>query len=239
MAPLGLKEVVLKRNRLQNRQDNVPTIPKPSPTSSFHNNTPKIGGSEGVFIGLVVALTVIFLAACVAIFLLLRFSEPTARDRDRRRQFSIRRRGAPHPLPIGLHVPEASHGGSVTEKLGNMFRGRRAGSGWVQANNDEWDSGDEDTQFNMKLGAAQEGKHATLSEPDHGVAHDGQRASPRYAYDDPFDAPAVHVQGPSTQTPPEYHADASHPSYFPPATRGMSADSVHTFAGGTKFREDI
>ncbi|KAI0046915.1 hypothetical protein FA95DRAFT_1300066 [Auriscalpium vulgare] len=202
------------------------------------------------FIGLVIALSLIFLIACTAIFLLLRYSEPTERERSRRRQLSIRRRGVPHPLPIGLHDPAAPPSETLTEKLGNMFRGRRHGTGWVQASHDdEWDSADEDAHaLSMKVGAAQESKRATYVEQE-GTVGKEHRASPGVTpslpYDDPFDSPPP-AHGAATPSRPEYsHLQGGHAaegtiaSYHTAASRGMSGDSVHTFAGGTKFREDM
>ena len=92
-----------------------------------------------------IVLAGIVIAASAGIYFLLRYSEPSAADRaTRRRKYSIRRRGVrAHPLPIGLP-------GSLGEKIGNVFKGRRAGAGWVLARDDddyddagEWDTTDE------------------------------------------------------------------------------------------------
>ncbi|KAI0035027.1 hypothetical protein K488DRAFT_83489 [Vararia minispora EC-137] len=115
---------------------------------SARDATPKVNGSEGAFIAIIVVLAVIVVAACVGIFLLLRYWDPSDAERRRRRHLSIRRRGAPaaHPLPIGLRDPAPAVAGSLSEKLGQMFRGGRLfGSGWQPApDDDDWASGDEE-----------------------------------------------------------------------------------------------
>jgi len=104
----------------------------------YHSNAPKIGGSEAAFIVLVILLAIIVIAASAGIYFLLRYGEPSAADRTARRKYSIRRRGVQHPLPVGLP-------GSFSEKISNVFKGRRAASGWVPARDeeDEWDTTDE------------------------------------------------------------------------------------------------
>jgi len=96
---------------------------------------------------LVVLLAIIVIAASASIFFLLRNAEPSPADRAARRKYSIRRRGLrSHPLPMGLP-------GSFSEKIGSVFKGRRAGAGWMPARDfdddddlyagGEWDSTDE------------------------------------------------------------------------------------------------
>ena len=94
---------------------------------------------------LVILLAIIVIAASVGIYFLLRNGEPLPADRAARRRYSIRRHGVrSHPLPIGLP-------GSFSEKIGSLFKGRRAG--WMPARDvdddddlyegGEWDSTDE------------------------------------------------------------------------------------------------
>jgi hypothetical protein len=98
---------------------------------------------------LVILLVIIVIAASAGIYFLLRNGEPLPADRAARRKHSIRRRGVrSHPLPIGLP-------GSFSEKIGSLFKGRRAGTGagWMPARDvdddddlyegGEWDSTDE------------------------------------------------------------------------------------------------
>jgi hypothetical protein len=155
------------------------------------------------FIAIIIVLAVIVLAACTGIFLLLRYWEPTEQERNRRRRFSIRRAGASvaHPLPIGLR--DATPGapvGSLSEKLGNMFRGRRQGSGWQTApDDDEWDSGDEEMAVHRhertSVGHAPSALRRTIVEPDAVFAPPGH-ASPLESmtpaaavYENPFEPP--------------------------------------------------
>jgi len=97
----------------------------------------------------VILLAIIVIAASAGIYFLLRNGEPLPADRAARRKYSIRRRGVhSHPLPIGLP-------GSFSEKIGSVFKGRRAGTGagWMPARDvdddddlyagGEWDSTDE------------------------------------------------------------------------------------------------
>ena len=93
-----------------------------------------------------ILLAIIVIAASAGIYFLLRNGEPLPADRAARRKYSIRRRGVrSHPLPIGLP-------GSFSEKIGSLFKGRRAGTGagWMPARDvdddddgGEWDSTDE------------------------------------------------------------------------------------------------
>lgn len=83
---------------------------------------------------LVIALATIVIGSSVGIFILLRNGEPSAADRAARRKYSIRRRGVrTHPIPIGLP-------GSLSEKIGSVFKGR--GGGWVPARDDDGDDDD-------------------------------------------------------------------------------------------------
>jgi len=84
-------------------------------------------------------LAIIVIASLVGIYFLLHYGEPSPADRAaRRRKYSIRRRGVrTHPLPIGLP-------GSLSEKIGSMFKGRRAAAGWVPAGDGDDGDGDGD-----------------------------------------------------------------------------------------------
>jgi len=89
----------------------------------------------------VIVLAAIVILASIGIYYLLRDKEPSAAERATRRKYSIRRGSGgarKHSLPIGLP-------GSLSEKIGSMFKGRRSGAGWEPANDeaDEWDSTDE------------------------------------------------------------------------------------------------
>ncbi|KAI0312117.1 hypothetical protein OF83DRAFT_689530 [Amylostereum chailletii] len=223
------------------------STPSPSPTHT--SSAPKINGSEGAFVAIVVVLGVVFVLACVGIFLLLRFWEPNHHERERRRKFSIRRKEATrsaHPLPIGLHDPEAPVYGSLTDKLGNMFRGRRQGSGWVQTHDDDWDSGDEMTAVDhdsVSMGSALGGKRTTIIvEPDDKGTIEGLSASPMQVtpsgspravtYSDPFEGP---VDLSHRDDMSAYYSASSMASRD---TRNP-AQGAPGFLDGTKFKEDV
>ncbi|KAI0255349.1 hypothetical protein BJV78DRAFT_759738 [Lactifluus subvellereus] len=110
--------------------------------NQHHSNAPRIGGSEAGKLALSLRkwnIPIIVIAASAGIYFLLRYGEPSAAERTARRKYSIRRRGVhAHPLPIGLP-------GSFGEKISNVFKGRRAASGWVPARDeeDEWATTDE------------------------------------------------------------------------------------------------
>ncbi|KAI0263788.1 hypothetical protein BC834DRAFT_844362 [Gloeopeniophorella convolvens] len=209
------------------RQESLaPSSSTPTAAPTTHvSHAPKIGGSEAAFIVLVIALASIVVLASIAIYVLLRNSEPSAAERAARRKYSIRRRGVrAHPLPIGLP-------GSFSEKLGSVFKGRRAGAGWVPASADaddgldEWDSADEPlrererahshthaqyataaTEDSPRVGPAPASRRATLttaSESAHiprTASHVGG-PSEDYGGSEPDAPPRVHVQAPSVPTP--------------------------------------
>ncbi|KAH8980853.1 hypothetical protein EDB86DRAFT_3134538 [Lactarius hatsudake] len=179
------------------------TSTRPSSGSS----APMIGGSEAAFIVVVIALAAIVIFASIAIYCLLRKGEPSAAERAARRKYSIRGRGVrTHALPIGLP-------GSLSEKIGSVFKGRRTGSGWEPARDeaDEWDSTDEPLRVqhhhhhdpyeaHPRVGSAPPSHRATLTEAPESL-HASRMAS---RVEDPSeedfdgDGPSiVHVQAPS------------------------------------------
>lgn len=124
---------------------------------------------------LVVLLAIIVIAASASIYFLLRNAEPSPADRAARRKYSIRRRGVrSHPLPIGLP-------GSFSEKIGSMFKGRRAGAGWMPARDfdddddlyagDEWDSTDEP----LRVREREVDRHGDVSSSAYQEQHDGDK----------------------------------------------------------------
>jgi hypothetical protein len=126
---------------------------------------------------LVIALAVIVIASLAGIYLLLRYGEPSPKDRAARRKYSIRRHGVrTHPLPIGLP-------GSLSEKIGSMFKGRRAGTGWVPARDHDDDDDDgygygEDDGGGYRVGAdVWDSTDEPLREMDRG--RDGGEEYPR------------------------------------------------------------
>jgi len=210
----------------------------------IRDSTPKINGSEGVFVGIIVALSLIFIIASIGIFILLRYWEPSDRDRDRRRRFSIRRAGAEHTLPIGLPTltspfPQAT---TLREKLDNMFRsgGRRRGSGWHMANDEDWDDADEmvpgaDRQ-RASFGAAAAPKQRTIVEPETDFGPAGHASPMQFSpaatpsarpYDNPFE------EAHSAQTPRELHSTHEDVDAHP------LGPSSPIDSSGTRFKEDF
>jgi len=139
------------------------------------SHEPKIGGSEAAFVVVVVLLAAIVIAASAGIYFLLRYGEPSAKDRAARRKYSIRRHDVrAHPLPIGLP-------GSLSEKISSVFKGRRAGTGagWMPARDvdddedlyagGEWDTTDEP----LRVRDRELDRHSDLSLAYERQQHDG------------------------------------------------------------------
>jgi hypothetical protein len=171
---------------------------------------------------LVILLAVIVIAASVGIYILLRYGEPSAAERTTRRKYSIRRGGVrTHPLPIGLPS-------SFSEKIGNVFKGRRAGGGWVPARDeeDEWDTTDEPLRVRERdqphhdeayepqqqreefprVGSAPVSHRASLTvapeaaQVAHAASHVDADGSSSASFGRDA-SPVVHVQAPSVPTP--------------------------------------
>ncbi|EGN96305.1 hypothetical protein SERLA73DRAFT_185993 [Serpula lacrymans var. lacrymans S7.3] len=120
-----------------------PARPNVEAPVHVRREVPKLDGSQGGFIALVVALSIIIVISCTAVFFLLRNHEPTEQERTIRRERSHRYREEPE---FSTTVP-------LREKIGNMFsfwnkkgvgRGlysrRPTGRGWVQTGSgDEWE----------------------------------------------------------------------------------------------------
>ncbi|KAK0210154.1 hypothetical protein DFS33DRAFT_261936 [Desarmillaria ectypa] len=130
--------------------------------------SPKIGGSVGGFIALVVSLSLIILISCIAIFFLLREGEPSDEERAARR-----RRYRQQALEY-TYGPTSSPQSSWSSKVKSIFGGNSGSSkgskrGWVQAGSgDEWESE-----------SIEEGRHPDVS----------QRGSMQMTYSPPLDAP--------------------------------------------------
>ncbi|KAH9961125.1 hypothetical protein BC827DRAFT_1155555 [Russula dissimulans] len=128
------------------RDKNIPvtsSFPPPNAiqvTPTHHvSHEPKIGGSEAAFIVLVILLAVIIVASSAGIYFLLRNGEPSPANRAARRKYPPRRKGIrAHLLPIGLP-------GSLSEKFGSLFKGRRPGAGWVPARGEDDGAGERAT----------------------------------------------------------------------------------------------
>ncbi|KIY68763.1 hypothetical protein CYLTODRAFT_489489 [Cylindrobasidium torrendii FP15055 ss-10] len=103
------------------------------------DSAPRIAGSLGGFIALVVCLCLIIVAACIAIFFLLRTRDPTDSERARRR----------HANEQAHRYPKAKE--TMASKLSRIFSSNKPSpvlrtaekthQGWVRASQrDEWDT---------------------------------------------------------------------------------------------------
>jgi len=231
-----------------------------------YSNAPTIGGSKAAFIVLVIILGIIAILASIGIYYLIRDREPSSKERDARRKYSIKGDGARKYLPSTL-----------SEKISSVFhRGRRSGAGWVPANDeaDEWDSKDEPThhlpdlpydpvaqrEVFPRVGSAPSSHRATLTEASESL-YKSRKAShvedPSFQEDfarlgpPPMSMPTVHVQAPSA--PDEVWLNAHDARgrlgsvstgghmghYAPQPRRADSGPEIPLFAGSTPFRQDI
>lgn len=94
------------------------------------------------FIGVVVALGVLILACCSAVFYLLRYHEPNEQERALRRQRYGREGTEQDSGPVRTPSFVTSIGAKLREAWNRIRHGsRRGGRGWIQAgSDDEWES---------------------------------------------------------------------------------------------------
>ncbi|KAG2049619.1 hypothetical protein BDR06DRAFT_961275 [Suillus hirtellus] len=230
---------------------------------------PEIGGSQGGFIGLVVALSLLIIICCIAVFFLLRNHEPSEQDRNARREHYRRNRD------LQAHDSTAENS-SFGDKLRGIWAdrwssrsrsgGRRGGRGWIQAGSgDEWeinsDHGEERrAQQPMEpfSRSFQEGPYSPRVPEIDSPLSDAESYAPMH-YGDSYAKGPLHVTSPQrvtfarSQSPlslssspmsPGSHRDASvdDEEVHPPDHRHFSTQSstsVRTFEGGTKFIESL
>ncbi|KIJ59730.1 hypothetical protein HYDPIDRAFT_32946 [Hydnomerulius pinastri MD-312] len=228
-------------------------------------DVPEIDGSQGGFIGLVVALSILIVVCCLAVFFLLRNHEPTEQDRANRRERYRRHR---EEQDVGSSVPPASTFGSLGEKFKriwskNSSSGRRGGRGWIQAGSgDEWEFDSDRGNPELAGGRAEGGQmqqfprrdvedHARIIESP--LSESGSGFIPVH-YTDPFskESPTSHIspmqmspersQSPLSLGSPREEASAEDDVDAPPPDHrhlsSLSTTSVWTSAG-SKFIEDI
>ncbi|KAI0345040.1 hypothetical protein BDW22DRAFT_1353881 [Trametopsis cervina] len=111
--------------------------PSPPPPPPEQNNSggglPKIGGSSGGFIALVVALSCIILFSCIGIFVLIRRQEDDPFEAHARSVTAGKR------LDTNYERPPASRG--IREKLRGLFGTRKMKrEGWLRANSNDDDT---------------------------------------------------------------------------------------------------
>lgn len=227
---------------------------------------PEIGGSQGGFIGLVVALSVLILICCIAVFFLLRNYEPSEQDRAARRERYHRNRDRQeHDSTPG----SSSFGDKLRGMWANKWTSgsrRRGGRGWIQAGSgDEWEINSDHGEEHVAQQPIQSLSRSFQERPyDPQVLQMDSPLSDAelYAqmhYEDPYAKGPLHVTSPQrvtfarSQSPfsqssspmsPGSHRDASmdDEEVRPPDHRHFSTQSstsVRTFEGGTKFIESL
>ncbi|KAG6371960.1 hypothetical protein JVT61DRAFT_8974 [Boletus reticuloceps] len=112
---------------------------------------PEIDGSQGAFIGVVVALSVLIVVCCAAVFYLLRHHEPTDADRTARRErYRHTREQTLHSSTSSGMLDSGQSRSTLGDKVKQMWQsttgrgparggGGRGGRGWIRAgSDDEW-----------------------------------------------------------------------------------------------------
>jgi len=201
------------------------------PSLIARDDVPRIGGSEGGFIALVVALGVIIFASAIAIFLLLRNQGGGGRGRGH----------------VSHFVHAGRDGSFPAQRNGfrNLFSRKNANNGWVQQVDDEHDF-DSESEDGVPLSNSR--RHSAL-----------QRELPRVPTIKPLpplseDPAAVTLQAPGRQPERALRSRSPSPqppsadSRSPPLDRKGTMDSMQSASSqystlsagsGTKFHEHI
>ncbi|KAJ7938215.1 hypothetical protein B0H13DRAFT_2301780 [Mycena leptocephala] len=189
-------------------------------------DAPRIGGSQGGFIGLVVGLAIIILVSCVAIYILLRDHSPSDRQREVRRQDS-RYPSESSNTPLKSRLP-------WSEKLGGIFgrgapskRTSKSGHGWIQASGDAWEADEAERRGSREmtgLGQSLDAPFHALHPHAHAPSHSTLRS----------ESPIPRSMSPES-TVPHGGLEQNQSRTF----SVESAGSVRTFEGGTKFIEGL
>ncbi|KAF7297212.1 hypothetical protein MIND_00954300 [Mycena indigotica] len=234
--------------------------------SLLPRDTPRIGGSTGGFIGLVVGLSVIIVVSCIAIFWLLRHHEPSERDRAvrrERRETTERAFGLPKVTAGGSTRREANASAtSAWTSLSQMFKSHN-GHGWIQASGDAWEADEAEREMGLQQRRYEDAPFKPpVVDPynEHAVAPPPtSRASSMLSYplsDRDYDPEirwtprftASHSTFsdmntiPRSASPESDHTVLQQQQPMPQGqgqNRHMSADSIRTFEGGTKFVEGL
>jgi len=113
---------------------------------------PKIDGSSGGFIALVVCLSLLIVGLCIAVFIQLRNFEPTDEERTIRRQLGRRHRS--NPSSLFAYTSSTTSPAQLTQKIASVFgigttenngrkkmkKGSKSGRDWLQAPGEEWEA---------------------------------------------------------------------------------------------------
>ncbi|KAH7880730.1 uncharacterized protein C8R40DRAFT_1081591 [Lentinula edodes] len=237
--------------------------------SSLHldeRGEPKIGGSVGGFIALVVCLILVIIIACTATFFLLRlerFEEAIASRHRRRLQHQTTQPSSyiyqPSSTPSKSWLASLKgvfSGGldSIRHSAGRRMKGR---DGWIQAGlGDEWDDDMQDVERlrSIKLGDRQYMTHSRpLDPPFHpppGYLSDSSLPN-RFASESEEsefsipNVPPVDISAIPRSASPKAMAIPYSPSsvYFKPENKRKSSTnseiSTRTFNSGTRFVEGL
>ncbi|EJD06263.1 uncharacterized protein FOMMEDRAFT_18408 [Fomitiporia mediterranea MF3/22] len=245
-----------------NDPSSYPTTP-PASTQTHFRSVPEIGGSEGGFIGLVIGLAIIFVGSCIGVFFLLRNwkhggrtvpgksgeigKEPPPSSGFPRRRGTLFGFRSKNPKQAGwVRAPgEDEDDWDANDTLGTGPYDPAPGHGT------NYES--EPVKLDRSMHGGNNGLRGEVTVPNLGYSHERQRdgseidlhAPNRQPEDDPF-------YPPPRSTSPNTMVDDSlshYPAYIDHLNmrndsqpRHMSVDSaetVFTFPGGTKFKEDL
>ncbi|KAH7914235.1 hypothetical protein BJ138DRAFT_1144406 [Hygrophoropsis aurantiaca] len=216
---------------------------------AHQRDVPTIDGSQGNFIGLIIALCAIIVIACGVVFYLLRHHEPSDQDRTARRERFLRQREASDNASTSPTQTWKDKVSRLWNKSGSERR--RGGRGWIQTGSgDEWDPSDAELGGRMGRIGSSEGDEVDSARIVHSPSSDLGGSLDMYIsthYHDPFSkdspSPTSHMIA-RTMSPssPERDSSMDEVDVAPPDHRHMStqsATSVRTFEGGTKFIESL
>ncbi|TCD67986.1 hypothetical protein EIP91_011655 [Steccherinum ochraceum] len=237
---------------LMKRAGDTSDVPAPEqPPSNNQSNLPKIGGTFGGFIALVVCLATIVIFACIAIFILLYRFKPDRHERDYRKSMFGKRESSIYEAPLGPQGMRA--------KFKNFFGRGKKGEGWMRANNDdeEWDASDRNLVPNRSRGAAEtysaqvgpSSSPTRLSHPSRSSTSESIElsvpsdphstpAGPTTSYPDPFASPPLPNASPTSDRDQE-HVTRDEGRFSVQSGDNGTIRSMRKFDGGTKFKEAI
>ncbi|KAJ6476145.1 hypothetical protein C8R45DRAFT_1008966 [Mycena sanguinolenta] len=202
-------------------------------------DVPRIGGTEGGFIALVIGLVVIILGSSVAIYILLRDHSPSEREREARRE-ERRYPSESSRLSFKPRLP-------WSEKLGGMFgrgttskRSSKSGHGWIQASGDAWEEEEADHMRSRELKRVDPPFRPPVD------PYAASYSSDSVPYDPPM--PASHSTLSTIRSESPIPRSMSPESTVHPSSPQQNKDrhfsvesstSLRTFEGGTKFIEGL
>ncbi|KAJ7239953.1 hypothetical protein B0H12DRAFT_1221805 [Mycena haematopus] len=205
-------------------------------------DVPRIGGTEGGFIALVIGLGVIILGSSVAIYILLRDHSPSERQREARRE-ERRYPSESSRLSLKPRFP-------WSQKLSSLFgrgtaskRSSKSGHGWIQASGDAWEE-DEAGHTRSREMSGLEPVDQPFRPPVDPYA--ASYSSDSIPYDPPMPASHSTLSNLRSESPiprstsPESTVHASSPVQNKDRHFSTeSSNSLRTFEGGTKFIEGL